>query len=238
MLFSTSAAAQAYWDNLKHLQRLNQKHTPQTPLDKGIPQNIGEDGEDVGDAVRNFTLLPNAQKSFGVRILSEPYSPALKRIVEKGAYHNLLMQERDKVGENLVLFYVDQGTINLRMVQKLIGEDGRRRNLNWALEGHKDGDVVAFGVGRNGKTKVGPPHQEDELEEDGEEGEGDGHGEPERRRKNPGVPPRYIIRLKDAAEARRFVRSWHTRVLEGEPWDTLGVSGKWAGGMVNAEILW
>lgn len=227
------------------LHRLSAKLTPQMPTDKALlaskdgkvegwlDERDMVNGVDVMEAVRGFTLIPNVQKKFGARILEKPYRPAVARIIEKGAYHNLLMQGKDKQGENLVLFYVDQGTINLSMVEKLLGEDGRRRNLNWALEGHQDGDIIPFGVGKDGKSRSSSANEEYEREYMDDE-----EGEKRTRRSNPGVPPRYIIRFTDAIEARRFVRSWHTRVLDGEPWDTIGASGKWAGGMVNAEILW
>ena len=108
---------------------------------------------------------------------------------------------------------------------KVIEADGRRRNLNWRLEGNVEGDILHYGGGgKNDASRDGA---------DWEDMEG---GDVERRQRK--SHPRHIVRFRDAVEAKRFVRAWHSRVLEGEPWETLAAKGHWAGGKVSAEILW
>ncbi|OBT81061.1 hypothetical protein VE02_10261 [Pseudogymnoascus sp. 03VT05] len=51
-------------------------------------------------------------------------------------------------------------------------------------------------------------------------------------------PPRFIVKFKDSAEARRFVRAWHSRILEGEALERLAKAGVGEQAQVSAEVLW
>ncbi len=218
LVFSTQAAATQYLENVKRIHAMSKKYTPSSPMDTGLPtpgEEMGKLGEDVGSLVRGFTLVPPNQSTVALRNMARPFRPAIARVIEKGAYHNVLAQDNDKVGENLVLLHVDQGHMYGRELEKAIAEDGKARNLAWKLEGALEGDVVEFGAGKKGRM-----------------------AEREDRTLNMGLHPRFIVRFKDAAEARRFVRAWHCRILEREPWDRLGTKGNWAGGKVSTEILW
>lgn len=239
LVFSTSAAAAGYAENISRIHSLARKWTPQRPQDIGIPTlgvEMRKHGEDVGALVRSYTLLPNTQQKVFMRRLQKPYRPAMARVVETGAYHNVLAQEKDRPGENLVLFQLDEGLMSGRDLMKFIEADGRRRNLSWRLEGNSEGDIKQFGGG--GKNDAS--RSEEEWVD--EEGENAGKDMRERRRRrtagNTSVFPRHLVRFRDAVEAKRFVRAWHTRILEGEPWDTLAENSQWGGAKVSAEILW
>ena len=150
LVFSTSAAAAGYAENISRMHALARKWTPQRLQDIGIPIpgiEIGKHGEDVGALVRSYTLLPNTQQKVYMRRLQKPYRPAMARVVETGAYHNVLAQEKDRPGENLVLFQLDEGLMSGRDLMKFIEADGRRRNLNWRLEGNAEGDIKQYGGG-------------------------------------------------------------------------------------------
>ena len=239
LVFSTSAAAAGYAENISRIHALARKWMPQRPQDIGVPTpgvEIGKHGEDVGALVRSYTLLPNTQQKVFMRRLQKPYRPAMARVVETGAYHNVLAQEKDRPGENLVLFQLDEGLMSGRDLMKFIEADGRRRNLNWRLEGNAEGDIKQYGGG--GKNDASRS-EEEWADEEGEENSGEKR---ERRRRrsveSASVFPRHIVRFRDAVEAKRFVRAWHTRILEGEPWDKLAENSQWGGAKVSAEILW
>jgi hypothetical protein len=115
-----------------------------------------------------------------------------------------------------------------------IGLDGKERNLQWRLEGGEE-DIVLLG------SKSDPKVAQGEQEEDEEEGWDTENGERQReKKKGKGLrgPPRFIVKFKDSAEARRFVRAWHSRILEGESLERLAKAGVGEQAQVSAEVLW
>lgn len=224
LLFSTAAAAEAYRDNIRRLHTLSKKYTPTGPTSKMAPAaGLLVDGEDVGALVNAFTILPNSQKHLFGSILKKPYRPAVARMIETGGYHPLITPQADRPGGNLVLLSLDQGRMNAYELGVAIGLDGKQRNLQWRLAGGAD-DVVLLGSKSDPKTL---------LEEDGEAQE-----EGRRAQKGSRGPPRFIVKFRDAVEAGRFVRAWHSRVLEGEVLERLAKAGEEQRAQVGAEILW
>ncbi|KFY12364.1 hypothetical protein V492_03921 [Pseudogymnoascus sp. VKM F-4246] len=235
VLFSTAAAAQAYKDNISRLHHLSRKWTPTCATSRMVPEpGMLVDGEDVSALVSAFTIVPNSQKLLFSKVVKKPYRPAVARMIETGGYHPLITPEAGRQGENLVLVGLDRGKMNAFELGLAIGLDGKERNLQWKLEGG-DEDIVLLG------SKSDPKVAQGEEEEDEEEGWDSEIGERQReKKKGKGLrgPPRFIVKFKDSAEARRFVRAWHSRILEGEALERLAKAGVGEQAQVSAEVLW
>ncbi|KFZ11697.1 hypothetical protein V501_04605 [Pseudogymnoascus sp. VKM F-4519 (FW-2642)] len=235
VLFSTAAAAQAYKDNIARLHHLSRKWTPTCATSRMAPvPGMLVDGEDVAALVSAFTIVPSSQKLLFSKVVKKPYRPAVARMIETGGYHPLITPEAGRQGENLVLVGLDRGKMNAFELGLAIGLDGKERNLQWRLEGGKE-DIVLLGSKSDPKVAQG---EQDEDEEEGWDSEG---GERQRElKKGKGFrgPPRFIVKFKDSAEARRFVRAWHSRILEGEALERLAKAGVGEQAQVSAEVLW
>ncbi|KAL5348937.1 hypothetical protein ACLOAV_006362 [Pseudogymnoascus australis] len=225
VLFSTAAAAQAYKDNIARLHHLSRKWTPTCATSRMAPvPGVLVDGEDVAALVSAFTIVPSSQRLLFSKVVKKPYRPAVARMIETGGYHPLITPEADRQGENLVLVGLDRGKMNAWE-----GEE-------FAVEvGGGEEDIVLLG------SKSDPKVAQGEQEEDEEEG-WDNEGEERQREKKKGKgfrgPPRFIVKFKDSAEARRFVRAWHSRILEGEALERLAKAGVGEQAQVSAEVLW
>ncbi|KFY25670.1 hypothetical protein V491_01652 [Pseudogymnoascus sp. VKM F-3775] len=235
VLFSTAAAAQAYKDNIARLHHLSRKWTPTCATSRMAPvPGVLVDGEDVASLVSAFTIVPSSQRLLFSKVVKKPYRPAVARMIETGGYHPLITPEAGRQGENLVLVGLDRGKMNAFELGLAIGLDGKERNLQWRLEGGKE-DIVLLG------SKSDPKVVEGEQYEDEEEGWDSEGGEWQReKKKGKGMrgPPRFIVKFKDSAEARRFVRAWHSRILEGEALERLAKAGVGEQAQVSAEVLW
>jgi hypothetical protein len=144
----------------------------------------------------------------------------MQRIVTNGGYPAIVScQSRS---EDLVLFSLDKGYVEIYDLRAAIGRDGKARNLQWNLLPGKH-DIVKVDGG-----KV--------LSDEGEGIESDVLQNPEERGRRKRLPPRFILSFKDGQEARRFVRAWHRRPfpLTTGPQNL----GDEAPPMVNAELLW
>ncbi|OBT43697.1 hypothetical protein VE00_05585 [Pseudogymnoascus sp. WSF 3629] len=235
VLFSTAAAAQAYKDNIARLHHLSRKWTPTCATSKMAPvPGVLVDGEDVAALVSAFTIVPSSQKLLFSKVVKKPYRPAVARMIETGGYHPLITPEAGRQGENLVLVGLDRGKMNAFELGLAIGLDGKERNLQWRLEGGKE-DIVLLGSKSDPKVAQG---EEEEDEEEGWDSEGGERQREQKKGKGFRGPPRFIVKFKDSAEARRFVRAWHSRILEGEALERLAKAGVGEQAQVSAEVLW
>lgn len=86
VLFKNTEAALAYQKNASRLHKLSGRYQPSSIL-SAIPPPKGflEDGEDIGAAVASYNLLPK-DHAMSLNVLMQPYSPALRLLVERGGY--------------------------------------------------------------------------------------------------------------------------------------------------------
>jgi len=200
ILFSSDAAARAYHDQIVRLHTLSKMHTRRS-VTSPLPPPPGYlvDGEDLHATLRGFTLIPASHNTASLRMLARPYRPAVSQMISNGGPAAVANWQR-KAGE-MVLFSIDRGHISLYDVRRVLGEDGRHRNLHWELAGG-DQDIVA--LSKDGEDAAG------ELPEEPSKGMEMIHGS---KKRSFSQPSRFILCFKDRHEARRFVREWHRRPL-------------------------
>ncbi|KAL8671786.1 MAG: hypothetical protein Q9168_003733 [Polycauliona sp. 1 TL-2023] len=212
LLFPNPAYARTYQNYVTKLHRMAQDHTP-TSLQSPLPPPPGTilEGEDVDTLLQDYALCPPSQR---INILSmfSPFGVNVRRLIEYQGYPQLT--EPTDWTARAVLFWVEGYYPTTNAVRAAIDQDGRERGLQWS-------STVR---GRN-------VEQLELLNEFPEDAEQEEMYEPAMRRRS---DRRWIVKLGDENEARRFVRTWHRRPFP--------LSSDHARGerppIVNAEFLW
>ncbi|KAI4102461.1 MAG: hypothetical protein LQ339_004615 [Xanthoria mediterranea] len=212
LLFPNPAYARTYQNYITKLHRMSQDHTP-TSLHSPLPPPPGIilEGEDIHHLLQDYALCPPSQR---INILSmfAPFGATVRRLIEYQGYPQLT-EPIDNTGR-AVLFWVEGHYPTTNAVRAAIDQDGRDRGLQWGSQVR--GRYV------------------EKLESSGESSEDSEHWEtfePVAQRRS---SKRWIVRLGDENETRRFVRAWHRRpfpLLDDE------VRGE-KPPIVNAEFLW
>ncbi|KAL8715005.1 MAG: hypothetical protein Q9220_000962 [cf. Caloplaca sp. 1 TL-2023] len=212
LLFPNPAYARTYQNRVTKLHNLAQTHTLKS-IESPILPPLTElvEGEDVQTLLQDYALCPSSQR-IHITSMFAPFGPAVSRIVEYRGYPQIT-QPDDNTGR-AVLFWVDGYLPTTHIVRFVIDQDGRDRGLPWATRG---GGRFVEAVD-SGNV---PSEDTESLEEMNEEG---------RLRRS----ARWIIKLSDENEARRFVRSWHRRPFPIPGSDAARESPS----LVNAEYLW
>ncbi|KAI0533387.1 hypothetical protein GGR58DRAFT_116350 [Xylaria digitata] len=256
ILFDTYEAALAYKDRLEQLWKLGKTYVPgahharshmlQQPLPNGLRHT--EQGEDVADLIRSFTLVPPSQR-YHVQLSGMSQARVTELYVEGGFVDRIATRAGS---EFLVMIRLDGGRLTLSTLRHAIEDDGVRRNLPWRIT-DLDNGILPFGKSilkakdqtlldsRKGtfanKNSAQGVKDTDDPYHSGASGNviyeaeesSDGHRQ----------YPRFIIPFIDKAEAHRFVQNWHRRELKlhlggggkGEPsWEESRI--------INATVLW
>ncbi|KAI4245358.1 MAG: hypothetical protein L6R42_010207, partial [Xanthoria sp. 1 TBL-2021] len=212
LLFPNPAYARTYQNYITKLHRMSQEHTP-TSLHSPLPPPPGTiiEGEDIHTLLQDYALCPPSQR-INIHSTFSPFGVTFRRLIEYQGYPQLT-EPIDNTGR-AVLFWVEGHYPTTNAVKAAIDQDGRERGLLWGST-----------VGRRyvEKVELSSPSPEDlEHRED---------FEPVTQRRS---SRRWIVKLGDENEARRFVRTWHRR-----PFPLLSdqVRGE-KPPVVNAEFLW
>ncbi|KAL8843062.1 MAG: hypothetical protein Q9176_002365 [Flavoplaca citrina] len=212
LLFPNPAYARTYQNHVIKLHQMSQDHTP-TSLHSPLPPPPGTivEGEDVHTLLQDYALCPPSQR---IKIISmfSPFGAAYRRLIEYHGYPQLT-EPVDWTGR-AVLFWVEGHYPTTNAVKDAIDQDGRERGLQWGAK-----------VGNRYVEKL---ELSTEMAKDLENGE---DSEPVARRRS---ESRWIVKLGDENEARRFVRTWHRRPF---PLPSDHVRGE-KPPIVNAELLW
>lgn len=187
------------------------------------------EGENIHDVLQNYALCPPSQR-ISLRVLFQPYSPAIRRLIDQRGYAQIevppapasgMIQEEQKNSSRsrsgrAILIFVQGYNPPLSSIREMISQDGRKRGLAWSLAG----DVPAI-------EKV------DYSSEDGTTTPSNGSTESGQSKDR--LRRRWIVTFTDESEARRFIRRWHRR-----PFPLRG-AGNGVGeppSLVNAEFIW
>ncbi|PQE24271.1 hypothetical protein CJF31_00002507 [Rutstroemia sp. NJR-2017a BVV2] len=210
ILFTSYAAARAYFDQIIRLHTLARTHPVSKAAIVPPPPGYLKPGEDVESLVRGFSLVP-AYSRLSLRQLNKPYQPAILKLLSNGGPTIIARQKSG--AEDMVLFSLEGGPALTELdVLKLLEDDGRRRNLLWRLA--KEGKVV----------KLKDKNENNELGSDGT-----------RPLRLLNVMSRYVVSFADRYEARRFVREWHRRPCPLQKEYKLGDEPP---PIVSAKIMW
>lgn len=216
LLFSSDAAARAYMDSTHRLHMLGKNKGPSSMPFMPPPLGSLREGENIKDLLRGFSVLPR-QNKLSMRLLNKPYRPGVLEMIAQGGPPALA--SRRAKGEALVLFSVDVGTITYYDILYALKDDGRQRNMLWRFAGGKEVDITAV-------TLQHRPVKDEAQRRDFKASD---------RFK---APEKYIFAMKDVQEARRFVREWHRRSIEGVKRGKSEELGQERPATVSAELLW
>ncbi|TGJ82467.1 hypothetical protein E0Z10_g6309 [Xylaria hypoxylon] len=263
ILFDTHEAAVAYKDRLEQLWRLGKTYVPgahharshmlQQPLPRGLRRT--EQGEDVADLIRSFTLVPPSQR---YHVQLSRMSPAkIAELYLEGGFVNQLAAHAG--AESLVMVRLDGGRLTLDTLRRAIEDDGVRRNLAWRIT-DLDNGILPFGKSiLKAKDQVGVDTKgafvnegsaqglkdEDSHYHSGASGNGSGDSmvtaiyEAEESNERHRQYPRFIIPFMDTAEAHRFVQNWHRRELKLRMGGGRKNEPSWEESRkINATVLW
>ncbi|KAK4233804.1 hypothetical protein C8A03DRAFT_47734 [Achaetomium macrosporum] len=230
VIFDSQRAAAAYVEAVQARQRQAQKRAGVSSTTSPIinPQSVPE----VSDPTTPFTLLPpdlpfqTTQLSINdLALLTDPSTPTQQQqgtaLAQDSVLPRMLQDElRGRSEADLsrrVLVRLAGSKITWETMKEFIKADGAERNLPWRLAASRP--VRTIRAGSRPIRWWG--EEEDSLRELVADG---------RNREEEIGYTRFLVVFADAAEARRFARTWHRREMVDERTDRVMV--------VNAHALW
>ena len=165
--------------------------------------------EEILCRVSDYTLSPSSTL-LQLKTLPAPFHSSVKHLLSSRGYPQI-MEPREKTNRG-VLLWIDGSQLTTSQLKQAIRKDGDARAAPWALE--NQGDPI---------VKMQSPAHGDSLSQS---------IDPRSILYGRRLQLRWTIEFEDEAEARRFVRSWHRRVLDVEVAETLTAP------MANCRVLW
>ncbi|ESZ94189.1 hypothetical protein SBOR_5415 [Sclerotinia borealis F-4128] len=223
ILFSSRAAALAYFHRTIELHTLSRSHAPNIiPMSAARTSHrapLPHSTKELQSLLHNFSLVPPYTR-LSLRLLQKPYRPAIYMLLTTGSPTSLTLSRSQSHAQDTVLFTLNIPSIGLSSwgLREILDADGKRRNLLWRFA--REGAIVRIGE----KADMKPGQQ---LGYHGENGIG--------KKKVYNMSGRYILSFMDRAEARRFVREWHKRPC---PLQRIYKDGDEPPPIANAEIVW
>jgi hypothetical protein len=258
ILFKSPESAHAYQRNAGRLHKLAALHQPSS-IFSAIPAPKGflENGEDI-DAVTSSYLLRPTEHAFTLRMLMQPYHPALRTLFEQGGYKPIVSSDDKKNTTHKVLMHIEGYEPSLSDLFLTLKHDAYNRGIPFTLRNESSSSIHRLRDLINLKTHTLP------MTSNPRAFEGRKSNEPKVEFEDPSIEffmkseapadedhakvinqvvmnrvyNRWIIDFDDEDEARRFAISWHRRVL---PDFALG-QRTWKDyeevRMCNTELLW
>ena len=175
----------------------------------------GVESTQVRRIVRDTALFPpDITPRFD--IVPGPFKGAMAKVVKRGGYEGVVGRE------GKVVRFAFQGCWRKGLVRGIVREDGEERGLQWECGverwvddlGEKEGRI---GVWENGEQDLGDENEVNVLSQWEQEGEGEeglmtGEDDEEGEEKPKGRVY-YLLVFEDNAEAARFARRWHKRIV-------------------------
>ena len=164
-----------------------------------------------------------------MRMVPQPFSPVLQRIVASGGYPQLVQGRQSR--NEVLLWFTSYWHPSFSIVRRVIDEDGKHRGSFWQTIGDNRGirkledepPSSAPGAPQNWQPDAALTHDERRYEW---------------KQKSAFGAKRFIVSFKDEEEATRFQMSWHRRDVTDlmqtallEPWRSAPILG-------NAELTW
>jgi hypothetical protein len=236
LLFDSKAAALVYIDEVRRLHRLI---VQQSRVGRGVwgavlppvaaaalAASLGSSPADA-TARSTFTLAPPSQRLHGAMKIRDRNSTIARTLESKGSFHDILSQ-KGRSG-HLLLLSLEGGKLSADALRAYIDEDGKERNLAWAVTstmpwGPDLLQKVEAGERASGNVQSSTNMAQamttlDQYQNDVKE---------QKRTQNERAG-RFILSFESGPEARRFLRNWHRRTLSGP-----GLERR----TVNVSIFW
>ena len=201
LVFRNAVYARAYQHRARMMFKVARKHMPRNITSPVLPtRGTIVDGEDVGQIVQDFTLVPSGTDTLDLSFVSQPYSKILSKLLASEGYEQIT-RPQDKTGR-CVLLWVDGYQPSSGAIKAMLAKDGQSRGMPWSSLAHGQDAVrlLSSAADDNGSCSPGFSAATDDEDIDLEEEQ---------------IPRRqgrsWLIAFKDETEARRFARVWHLR---------------------------
>ncbi len=256
ILFKNPESAFAYQKNVSRLHKLSALHQPSN-IFSAIPPPRGflEDGEDLNAITSMYNLVPT-QHPLNLRAVMQPYSPALRDLIDRGGYHPIV-PDNDGDGNRIwkVLMRIEGYEPMPSDLFKVFRRDAFMQGLPMlTLRNESSSSIHRLRDLVNLKTKKKGPHsslaspadlllENQTMFEDPAIQSYITSSDDERSANEINqtilnrLYNRWIIEFGDEDAALRFSRTWHRRILpaarEGEGWKEQEEER-----VCNVEVLW
>jgi len=231
LLFESPDAAQTYKTHVSRLHRQSASYGP-TALTIPPPPELDDKGNPANGSLQVYTLMP-ASQDLHIRLVQQPFSPIVRRLVEQAGYDQLL---RGRRSEYEVLVSLDGFQPTLYGFRGAVLEDGKERGLLWATHGAYGGfremwmPAERKPKAERRRSAFAVPKEEveeEEVEREVQPDEVDAEAGERKQR-------RFIVSFVARDEADRFVMHWHRRdisrmIADLPPYDRT---------IANAEFIW
>lgn len=163
LLFKSPEAALAYQNNAARLHKLCTRHQSKHMLSAvPAPKGFLEDGEDIDKAILSYNLAPT-EHPLHLSMLMQPYSPALRSLVEQGGY-NPIVPEFDERQQRIwkVLMHIEGYEPSPLDLFKIFNDDAWRHGVPLPLRTesmdsiHRLRDIVNLKIRTKSIASVNP----------------------------------------------------------------------------------
>ncbi|CAF9924572.1 MAG: hypothetical protein GOMPHAMPRED_003681 [Gomphillus americanus] len=217
LVFQASAHAKAWRSRVQLIHEIVTQHSSNS-IDSHIipPSGFKAGGEDIGRLLREYSIFsPGIVPR--ITLYDNPQMDSMNRHDLSIIKARIQPRDGDLQPGRSVLLWIDGwtlGTVNI--IKRMIDVDGRMRHGKWG------GPTINTTMVKDYLEEKAKNHNDDD----------NGDGTKLRPRRN-----RWTVTLRDEAEARRFVRAWHSRAFPA--WEQFGkedIDEPWP--LVKAELLW
>lgn len=268
LLFKTPESAHAYQNNVTRLHKLAALHQPSN-IFSAVPPPCGflEDGEDVNAITKSYLLKPT-EHPVNLRMVMQPYHPALRSLIERGGYHPIVPEVDEKDNRVYkVLLHIEGYEPSKQDLVKILRRDAYIRGTFLNLRNESTASVHRLREVINLRTRTLPisttnprafghfesasttPTERANVKVEFEDPnirafmQGDNNADEDNAKEVNQmvmncVYNRWLLEFDDEDEARRFAVLWHRRVLP----DPYKGDKTWKDyeevRMCNCEFLW
>lgn len=205
LVFSTKTFASRYLEHATKLHHHSQFHSPHTTSQSIPPAPTLARGAKTKftDPAYTYNLLPPTH-NFSMRLVDQPFSPILQRIIVNGGYHRLIANRQSSF--EVLLWFTNLFYPSFSTVSRCIDEDGKQRGVFWQTIGPDRGIRILEDA-----PAASAPGEPEQYDVDAGLFGMEGHRRREWKQRTAFGATRFIVSFKDAEEANRFVMAWHRR---------------------------
>jgi hypothetical protein len=157
LLFRSPESAYAYQNNATRLHKLTALHQPRN-IFSAIPAPKGflEDGEDI-NAVTSSYLLKPFEHAISLRMVMQPYHPALRDLIERGGYNPIVPNVDEKKKRIYkVLMHIEGYEPSLSDLFKIFKSDAFFKGMTLSLRNESMSSLHRLRDLINLKTRLQP----------------------------------------------------------------------------------
>ena len=216
LVFQASTHAKAWRSRVQLIHEIVTQHSTNS-IDSHIipPSGFKAGGEDIGRLLREYSIFSPSTVP-RMTVYGNPQTDSTIRHELSMITARIRLRDGDLQPGRSVLLWINGWTLGtLNIIRRMIAIDGRMRHGKWGNSTNTE--MVKDYLDENAKS-----HNDDESDVDTKS----------RPRHN-----RWMVTLRDEAEARRFVRAWHNRAFPAwEQFKKDDTDEPWP--LVKTELIW